>query len=100
PATRVSIETKPVRAIYRSLDHPNLIAVDKENGGKSDALNAGINVSTYPLFCSIDADSLLESDALLRVARSFAEDDRIIASGGIVRVLNGSTVEHGRVIEA
>ena len=100
PATRVSIETKPVRAMYRSLDHPNLIAIDKENGGKSDALNAGINVSTYPLFCSIDADSLLESDALLRVARSFAEDDRIIASGGIVRVLNGSVVEHGRVVEA
>ncbi|HZR81666.1 MAG TPA: glycosyltransferase [Candidatus Binatia bacterium] len=99
PATRVSIATKPVRALYRSLDHPNLIVIDKENGGKSDALNAGINASTYPLFCSIDADSLLESDALLRVARSFAEDDRIIASGGIVRVLNGSVVEEGHVVE-
>ena len=99
PATCVSIDTQPVRGVYRSLDHPNLVVVDKENGGKSDALNAGINVSSYPLFCTIDADSLLESDALLRVARSFAEDDRIIASGGIVRVLNGSVVKHGQVVE-
>lgn len=97
---RVKIPTRPVRGVYRSLDHPNLVVIDKENGGKSDALNAGINASAYPLFCSIDADSLLESDALLRVARVFAEDESVVAVGGIVRVLNGATVEHGRVTEA
>ncbi len=64
------------------------------------ALNAGINLSRYPLFCSIDADSLLESDAVLRVARAFAEDERIVAAGGIVRVLNGSVVSEGRVVKA
>jgi cellulose synthase/poly-beta-1,6-N-acetylglucosamine synthase-like glycosyltransferase len=98
-ATRVAIETRPVKAVFRSLDHPNLIVLDKVNGGKSDALNAGLNVSSYPLFCSIDADSLLESDALLRVARALAEDSRIVAAGGIVRVLNGSRVEDGRVVQ-
>lgn len=97
-ATRAQLPTKSVRGIYRSLDFPHLIVVDKENGGKSDALNAGLNVSNYPLFCSIDADSLLNSDALARVARPFAEDERIVAAGGIVRVLNGAVVENDRVV--
>lgn len=98
-AFRVQLPTKTVKAMYRSLDHPNLLVVDKENGGKSDALNAAINASNYPLFCCIDADSLLEPDALLRVARVFAEDDAVVAVGGIVRVLNGSKVEDGRVTD-
>lgn len=99
-ATRQQLPTKPVKGVYRSLDHPNLVVLDKENGGKSDALNAGINISAYPLFCSVDADSLLNSDALLRIARPFVEDDRIVAAGGIVRVLNGSLVEHDRVVKS
>jgi cellulose synthase/poly-beta-1,6-N-acetylglucosamine synthase-like glycosyltransferase len=98
--TRPQLKSKPLRNVYRSLDHPNLIVIDKDNGGKSDALNAGINVSSYPLFCCIDADSLLNSDALLRIARPFVEDDRIIAAGGIVRVLNGSVVENDRVVKS
>jgi cellulose synthase/poly-beta-1,6-N-acetylglucosamine synthase-like glycosyltransferase len=96
-ATRVRLETKQVRATYRSIDHPTLVVIDKENGGKSDSLNAGINASSYPLFCCMDADSVLEPDALLRVARAFNEDDRVVCAGGIIRVLNGSTVEAGRV---
>lgn len=98
--TRPQLKTNTIRRIYRSLDHPNLIVIDKERGGKSDALNAGINVSSYPLFCSVDADSLLNSDALLRIARPFVEDDRIVAAGGIVRVLNGSIVENDRVVKS
>lgn len=99
-ATRQQIPTRKVRGIYRSLDYPNLTVIDKDPGGKSDALNAGINVSIYPLFCSIDADSLLNSDALLRIAKPFVEDDRILAAGGIVRVLNGSIVEKHRVVSS
>ncbi len=98
--TRYQLKSKPVKRIYRSLDHPNLIVLDKNRGGKSDALNAGINISSFPLFCSIDADSLLNSDALLRIARPFVEDDRIVAAGGIIRVLNGSVVENHRVIKS
>ncbi|MBU2771794.1 glycosyltransferase family 2 protein, partial [Acidithiobacillus caldus] len=55
---------KKINAIYASRSHQNVIVVDKENGGKADALNAGLDVSSYPLFCSIDADSLLEPTAL------------------------------------
>ena len=93
------LRTRPVARAYCSLEHPSLIVLEKSRGGKSDALNAGINVSQYPLFCSLDADSLLQSDALVRIARAFAEDERIVAAGGIIRVLNAATVRHGQVIE-
>ncbi|MBI4363931.1 MAG: glycosyltransferase family 2 protein [Candidatus Latescibacteria bacterium] len=89
-----------IRAIYRSTTHPNLVVIDKEHAGKSAALNAGINLSRYPLFCTIDADSLFQENALLRVVRPFLEDpDRVIAVGGQVRVANGCKVERGRVVE-
>jgi len=91
------LPTQPLRRILRSTQHPGLWVVDKENGGKSDALNAGLNICRAPLFCTIDADSILEPDALLRATRPFLEDDRMVAVGGIVRIVNGSTVDRGRV---
>lgn len=87
-----------IRGIYANPRLPRLLVIDKENGGKSDALNAGINVARAPLFCSIDADSLLESDALLRAVRPFVEDpDRMVAVGGTIRLANGSRIANGRV---
>jgi cellulose synthase/poly-beta-1,6-N-acetylglucosamine synthase-like glycosyltransferase len=89
-----------VRGIYRSASIPNLLVIDKEHAGKSEALNAGINLSRYPLFCTIDADSLFNDNALLRVVRPFLEDpDRVIAVGGQVRVANGCRTERGRVVQ-
>ena len=96
---RRSIDTAPVRAIYGSLEYPNLLVVDKEKGGKADALNTGINISKYPLFCSVDADSIIEDNALLRVVKPFMEHpDETIAAGGIVRIVNGCEVKDGRVV--
>ena len=93
-----TLECKPIRDIYRSPDYPDLVVVDKENGGKADALNAGINVSRYSLVCAIDADSLIEGGALLRVVRPFLEKPRTtVAVGGIIRVVNGCEIEAGRV---
>ena len=93
-----AIPTANVRAVYGSLSHPNLTVVDKEKGGKSDALNAGINLSRYPLFCSIDADSIIEDNALLRVVKPFMEKPaETVAAGGIVRIVNGCDVKDGRV---
>ncbi len=94
---RLQVPHEDIVAIYRSKDYPNLIVVDKVNGGKADAINAGINVSGYPIFCSIDADSLLEPDALLKSSKLFLDDDELIATGGIIRILNGCTVENGAV---
>lgn len=93
-----AIPTANVRAIYGSLAHPNLTVIDKEKGGKADALNVGINLARYPLFCSIDADSIIEDNALLRVVKPFMEKPiETIAAGGIVRIVNGCEVKDGRV---
>jgi cellulose synthase/poly-beta-1,6-N-acetylglucosamine synthase-like glycosyltransferase len=97
---RKSLPSAPVRGIYRSAVQPKLVVVDKVNGaGKADAMNAGLNVSRYPLFCAVDADSILESDALLKVVRPFIEDpERTISAGGIIRLSNGCAVREGQVV--
>jgi cellulose synthase/poly-beta-1,6-N-acetylglucosamine synthase-like glycosyltransferase len=77
---------------YKSERYENLIVIDKENGGKADALNAGINASSKELFCSIDADSLLEQDVLKKMLQAFVQDDKLVAAGGIVRIANGCTI--------
>lgn len=92
-----NIQTGSIRRIYVSTIHKNLILIDKENGGKADALNAGINYSKYTLFCGLDADSVLENDSLLKISRPFVENPDIIAAGGIVRIVNGCTVKAGEV---
>ncbi len=95
---KASLETSRVRAVYGSLAHPHLTVIDKEKGGKSDALNAGINLARYPLFCSIDGDSIIEDNALLRVVKPFMEKPlETVAAGGIVRIVNGCDVKDGRV---
>jgi cellulose synthase/poly-beta-1,6-N-acetylglucosamine synthase-like glycosyltransferase len=66
--------TAEVRCIYRSSDHPNLVVVDKANGGKSDALNAGLNVARFRYVCGVDADTVFERDALLKGMRRVVED--------------------------
>jgi len=103
PVTRAfesAVPHKPIRGIYGSRDYPRLLVVDKENGGKADALNAGISVCRTPLFCAIDADSILESDALLRVVQPFIDDpQRMIAAGGTIRIANGCKVRGGRIVE-
>ncbi len=87
-----------VRATYRSKLHPNLTVIDKENGGKADALNVGIGYAQHDLFCCVDSDSLLENDALVKVAAPFFERPaKLIASGGTIRIANGANIRFGRV---
>ena len=95
---RLQLDTKQIRGIYTSQTE-NLIVVDKENGGKSDALNAGVCVAGYPLVCCMDADIILEEDALLRAARPIIESSNMAAVGGIVRIANGCKFEKGRILE-
>lgn len=93
------IPTAEVRAIYSSRRHPNLRVITKDNGGKADALNAGINHCRTPLFCAMDADTLVERDALLKIVRPFLEDNRTIAVGGTVRIVNGCSIRGGVVTD-
>jgi len=91
------IPTRAIRGVYRSATHSKLWVIDKENGGKADTLNAGLNFCRTPLFCGMDADSLLEREALTRIVRPFVEDARTVAAGGIIRIVNGCTVGEGTV---
>lgn len=95
------VESKPVRAVYMSQVEPRLIVVDKEPGGsKADAINAALNAASSPYVCVVDADSILERDALVRIVVPVLTDPkRVVAAGGIVRVLNGSKVRDGRMQE-
>jgi cellulose synthase/poly-beta-1,6-N-acetylglucosamine synthase-like glycosyltransferase len=88
-----------VRGLYRSALDSRLLVVDKRNAGsKADALNAGLNVATSSYVCMVDADSVLERDALLRIMIPIlADPERVIAVGGIIRVLNGSEISGGQL---
>jgi cellulose synthase/poly-beta-1,6-N-acetylglucosamine synthase-like glycosyltransferase len=97
---RPRLGTKPIRGFYLNPRIPNLLVVSKENGGKPDALNVGINVCRTPYFCTLDADCLLERDALLRLMRPIVRSPiNTVASGGIVRILNGCEVQDGKVVK-
>jgi cellulose synthase/poly-beta-1,6-N-acetylglucosamine synthase-like glycosyltransferase len=91
--------TAPVRGTYRSRRYPNLWLIDKENGGGADSLNAGLNLARYPVVVHIDADCLVESDALMCLMRpmNFAPD-QVVVVGATLRVANGLEVRKGRIV--
>lgn len=89
------LDSKPLRGIYASERYPSIRVIDKENGGKADSINAGINAARYPLFCVVDADSVLQPDSLRKIVQPFLEDQRVVAAGGTVRVANGCEVRGG-----
>ena len=97
---QLAVAHQQIRGLYANPRHPRLLVVDKGNGGKSDALNAGINLSRYPLFCAVDADSLLDHDSLLAIVRPFIEEpEEMIAVGGRIQIVNGCVVRAGQVVE-
>ncbi|MDF2614528.1 MAG: glycosyl transferase, family 2 [Clostridia bacterium] len=98
-AYKRSLDVNPIHTFYRSTTHPNIRVIDKQNGGKSDALNAGINLSKFPLFCCIDADSLLSRDSMLHVVSQFLDDTRTIACGGTIRIANGCKFKEGQLLQ-
>ena len=92
------LKTMPIRGVYKNKNYPNLVVVDKENGGKADSLNTGINISKSQYFCGIDADSLLEEEALLKlISLSMDNTMESIAFGGNIYPINGCTVENGLI---
>jgi cellulose synthase/poly-beta-1,6-N-acetylglucosamine synthase-like glycosyltransferase len=90
-----------VLSVHAARNGEPLVVIRKQNAGRrSDPLNVGLNAARHPLVCMVDADSILDHDALLRVVKPFVDDpDRVVATGGVIRAVNGSVVEHGRVIE-
>src|SRR5205814_3141295 len=96
---RSRMATRPLQGFYANPRIPNLLVISKENGGKPDALNVGINMCRTPYFCTLDADCILERDALLRLMRPIIRSPiNTVASGGIVRILNGCEVKGDQVV--
>lgn len=99
---RYQIPTKEVRGVYKSKNpvYKKLVVVDKVNGGKADALNVGINISSHDIIVCIDVDCILEQDSVMKMIKPFLEetDVKVIASGGVVRVANSCEVRDGRLI--
>ena len=90
--------TGAIRGTYQSANEPRLWVVDKVRGGKSDALNAGINMARTPLVCTVDSDTLADRKALLKMVQPFIYDERNVAAvGGTVRLANGNQVRDGQV---
>ena len=96
----MQIKTEKIKAVYeKNIDGVKLIVVDKENGGKSDALNTGINMSNFPYFLAMDADSVLQKDSLEKMIQPVLEYENVIACGGFVRLSNGVAFKDGEVIQ-
>ncbi|MES2780025.1 MAG: glycosyltransferase [Bacteroidota bacterium] len=94
---------KPIRGVYKAMNpaYKKLTVVDKVNGGKADALNAGINISSYDLITCIDVDCIIEQDGILRMVKPFMEENvKVIASGGVIRIANSCEIEDGKLIKA
>lgn len=95
---RKRLTSKPVKQVYQSRIYPHLFLMDKESGGKADALNAGMNLAQYPFFCSLDADSIVERTAFIKIMKPIIDsDDDIVASGGSVRIANDCVIERGEL---
>ncbi|MGH7702280.1 MAG: glycosyltransferase family 2 protein, partial [Gemmatimonadales bacterium] len=100
---RDAIGTSRVRGMYQATiplpaNVSQLVVIDKENAGKADALNAGINASTAPYLVSLDADSILDQRALKELVRVLQEDPRVVAVGGQVAIANGCAIRNGKVV--
>ncbi|MBS4956826.1 MAG: glycosyltransferase family 2 protein [Clostridium sp.] len=98
---RKVVKCEKEESIYEgyTFNNKKITLVRKKNGGKADALNMGINMSKYPLFVSIDADSILQRDSLINIVRPFMEDDTTVAVGGNIKVANQVVLDKGEVIK-
>ncbi len=98
-----NLSCEPVNAIYKSRNsaYNQLVVIDKKNGGKADALNAGLNLSSKELFLALDVDCIIESDAILKMVKPFLDNSKqiVIAAGGVIRVANSCNVIDGKVTQ-
>lgn len=92
-----NLPTQKVNSVFLCKGFKNLIIADKENGGKADSINAGINIADNELVIVVDADSIVERDGLLKVSYPFMENDNIVAVGGTIRIANGCEINKGFV---
>ena len=97
------IPCERIKGVYKSKNpsYNRLTVIDKNNGGKADSLNAGINICQSSLFVSIDADSIIEPDSILKLVKPFLEEKerKVIGTGGVIRIVNSCDIERGHIRE-
>jgi len=93
------ISTQKVNAVYTGLNG-RLLVIDKANGGKADAINVGINYSQKKLVCTIDADSVLDKQALKQTVQPMLDDEKVFVSGGQLAVANGVSLVDNKVVNS
>lgn len=81
-----NLHSKDIIQAYRSKLYSNMFVIDKKNGGKSDALNIGINYVANDYVITLDADSILKSDALALISPVF-DDSNVVAASGVIQIL-------------
>lgn len=91
------LESKPIKKVYRSKINPQLIVIDKENGTKFDAMNAGLNACKDDFFVSLDADTFIDDEGFNKLIRPFLSTKNLVAMGAGLRILNGSKIEFHQI---
>jgi cellulose synthase/poly-beta-1,6-N-acetylglucosamine synthase-like glycosyltransferase len=103
PTPRVywqQLKSKPVQGIYWGPGCPRLWVLDKANGRKADAVNAGINLASAPYVCVIDGDTVIEDGAVLAMMHAILPHSAdTVAAGGTVRIVNGCRLERTRAVQ-
>lgn len=94
---RKLLNCKKETTIYEGKKKIKITLVTKENGGKADALNMGINLCKYPLFVSLDADSMLDKDSISNIVIPFMEDEKTVAVGGNIKISNQIALKCGKI---
>lgn len=98
---RPDIPTAAIRGIFRGRGAVDITVIDKENAGRADALNAGLNAARFPYVLCTDADVIFEGDALMRAMMRVVEDrERTVVVGGNIRPINGSPVDLGHLVSS
>ena len=98
---RRQVQCKNAVSVYEGHggNRVSITLINKENGGKADAINMGINASKYPYFVCMDADSILEKDSLTKIAIPVLENQDVVAVGSMIRISNDSIFENGELKE-
>lgn len=86
--------------IFKSTIYSNLLLVKRLNGGKAAAINLGLDYANTPYVCTVDADTIVEKDALTKAIRPFLlHKDSLLGVAGTLRIANGARLLHRGSVE-
>ena len=87
-----TINGAPIENVYRSAKDVRLIVLDSREKNRALALNAGVNVASYPIVAPVYPGLMLTKDALLKMVYAFVSDPACVFIGSFARI---GTVSQG-----